>query len=51
MLIQLYIWDSCLRWFVGVNHSQMFIQTKTSSRLDAIAGLVGHSTNQYVPPA
>ena len=30
-------WDSCLRWFMGVKNSQMFIQTKTSQRLEIIA--------------
>ena len=31
-------WDSCLRWFMGEKNSQMFIQTKTSPRLEIIAG-------------
>ena len=30
-------WDSFLRWFMGVKNSQMFIQTKTSQRLEIIA--------------
>ena len=29
---------SCLRWFIEVKNSQMFIQSKTSPRLEIIAG-------------
>ena len=31
-------WDSCLRWFIGVKYSQMFIQIKTPRGLGIIAG-------------
>ena len=29
-------WNSCLRWFIGVKNSQMFIQFKTSPGLEII---------------
>ena len=30
-------WNSCLKWFIGVKNSQIFIQTNTSTRLQIIA--------------
>ena len=30
-------WNSCLRWFMGVKYSQMFIQIKTPRGLEIIA--------------
>ena len=30
-------WDSCLRWFMEVKNSHMFIQTKTSPSLEITA--------------